>query len=100
METVTIELGDGASITVYKPLLHKTMRDLQTYQKPFIKDGKVDETQIDDEKVSNIFIKNQGVSWSFGEIRDISEVPMTQQQYEILGTELTRLYKPTPLVKN
>ena len=97
METITIDLGEGATITVFKPLLHRTMRELQEYQKPFIKDGKIDESLIDDERVSDIFIKNQAEAWTFGDIRKISETPITQSQYEILGTELTRLYKPSPL---
>ena len=94
--TTKIEIGDGHFIVLVKPLMHRTAVEIHKYLEQF-----QDKKTADEHVVGEIFIRNQGVEWSFGDLTTDNILSvfagMTEAQYQKLSSEVDRLYSQTPL---
>ena len=123
LETVGIELGGGATATLFREVLWRTARlqeaelrkhmtlvdtaenntkillsELEkalTAPKP---DYVVDLGSLEPDVINEIYILNQVVSWTFGPVDKATLYgKVTRDQYKTLVKEMDRLYKPIPL---
>jgi hypothetical protein len=115
METVKIDLGDGDYAVVFKEMKHKTSNALQNLlrqtigeqgfaelriqlqKEPDIEKRKAILSQIPVEGDDIVTILNQTESWSFGEVIQTVIDDMPESKYQILLSEVNRLYSQIPL---
>ncbi len=90
-----IDLGDGDYAVVVKDLLHRTVRAINEYYKPFRNpDGSVDQSKIDDDEEFILIAKLQMKEWSFGPIEVASLADIPERKLQILREEILKLYSP------
>ena len=115
METVKLELGDGDYAVVFKEMKHKTSKAIQDLlrrsvtpdkwldlQSQLQKEADIEKRkailrpiQVDGDDV--ITILNQTESWSFGAVTEDTIDNMTETKYQLLLSEVNKLYSQAPL---
>ena len=114
METIRIEL-EGDYAVVFKEMKHKTSSALQKLLRSSITQEKFTELQgqllkaKDNDERRNILsqipvegddvitILNQVESWSFGAVSQATIDDMSEVKYQLLLTEVNKLYSQVPL---
>jgi hypothetical protein len=118
MDTVKLDLGDGDYAVLFKEIKHKTSKALQRLLRDSITPQEFAQLQLelrkakDNEEIKEILgrreidgddvvtLVNQAESWSFGTISKETIDNMPETKYQLLLTEVNKLYSQVPLAVN
>jgi hypothetical protein len=90
-----IDLGEGDYALVVKELLHKTVKALNAYHRPFTdSQGNVDQSKLDEDEELILIAKIQVMEWSFGPVELASLESIPERKIKALKEAMLKLYAP------